>query len=224
MRRSSLPAVAAALVAALATNAVHATNAAGAANAAIAAAAPGLSPSAPPALRQWVLQTGNNEGAPFIIIDKRQARLWLYTAAGAPLGDTPVLLGLARGDGSVPGIGEREMKDIRPHERTTPAGRFIAEASHNEAGEDIFWIDYDVAVSMHRVRASNPVERRLQRLASATPADNRISYGCINVPAKFYDQRIRATFQGRRGVVYVLPETMPASAVFKAAPGSPAAP
>jgi hypothetical protein len=50
------------------------------------------------ALRQWVLETGDKHQAPFIIIDKHQARLWLYAADGKPLGDTPVLLGLARGE------------------------------------------------------------------------------------------------------------------------------
>jgi hypothetical protein len=141
--------------------------------------------------------------------------LWLFSAAGEALGDTPVLLGLARGDDSVPGIGERAMKDIQPHERTTPAGRFVAEAGRNADGEDIFWIDYNAAVSMHRVRASNPVERRLQRLATATPADNRISYGCINVPVKFYNQRIQPTLNHQHAVVYILPETMAAQALFR---------
>jgi len=171
-----------------------------------------------------VLQTGDNERAPFIIIDKRLARMWLFTATGQPLGESPVLLGQARGDASVAGIGERDMKDILPHERTTPAGRFVAEAGRNHAGEDIFWIDYDAAVSMHRVRATNPVERRLQRLASTTAVDNRISYGCINVPATFYDRHIRAAFSGQRGVVYVLPETMPARVLFKSRNGLPGGP
>jgi hypothetical protein len=63
-----------------------------------------------------------------------------------------VLLGLARGDVSVPGIGERKISDINPHERTTPAGRFISEPGRNLSGEDIVWVDYDAAVSMHRVR------------------------------------------------------------------------
>ena len=173
------------------------------------------------ALRLWVLEAHDNGNAPFIIIDKREARLWLFSAAGQSMGDTPVLLGLAKGDKSVPGIGERDMKDIQPHERTTPAGRFIAEAGRNADGEDIFWIDYDAAVSMHRVRATNPAERRLQRLATPTPADNRISYGCINVPAKFYDQRIQPTFMRQPGLVYVLPETLPVHALFRPQPFLP---
>ncbi len=165
-------------------------------------------------LLQWVLQTGDNEGAPFAVIDKQQARLWLFDALGRDVGNTPVLLGLARGDISVPGIGERPMAQIQPHERTTPAGRFIAERGKNADGDDIFWIDYDAAVSMHRVRPSKASERRPQRLASATPADNRISYGCINVPVDFYERAIDPLFQKPRPVVYLLPETLPLTQLF----------
>ena len=37
------------------------------------------------------------------------------------------------------------------------------------------WVDYDAAVSMHRVRTTNAAERRLARLASPGIDDNRIS-------------------------------------------------
>jgi hypothetical protein len=177
------------------------------------AAVPSMSTEAR-TVAQWVQDSRDNGGLPFAVLDKRAAHLWLFDARGGRLASTPVLLGLARGDASVPGIGEREMHQIRPHERTTPAGRFVVEPGRNTSGEDIFWVDYDAAVSMHRVRATNPAERRLQRLATQTPRDNRISYGCINVPAHFYDSRIRPLFGARRGVVYVLPETMPAAKYF----------
>ena len=113
-----------------------------------------------------------------------------------------MLLGLAHGDDSVPGIGERQMSEIRPEERTTPAGRFVSEPGRNLQGEDIVWIDYDAAVSMHRVRATNPAERRLERLASPGVDDNRISYGCINVPADFYDAHLKPVLgaRARRGL------------------------
>lgn len=173
-------------------------------------------------LLQGVQRSADNGGEPFVIIDKRQARLWLLDGRGEVLAHTPVLLGLARGDHSVPGIGERPLAAIRPHERTTPAGRFVAEAGRNLGGEDIVWIDYDAAVSMHRVRATNPVERRLQRLASPDPQDNRISFGCVNVPAAFYDARIRPLFGRGRHVVYVLPETLPLGRTFGALIGTPA--
>lgn len=184
-----------------------------------AAGAAAAAPLTPPARRlvQRVLATGDHQAAPFIVIDKQQARLWLFDARGALAGSTPVLLGLARGDHTVPGIGERPLRQVLPHERTTPAGRFVAEPGVNLGGEDIYWIDYDAAVSMHRVRATVSAERRLERLASPTAADNRISYGCINVPRAFYDRRIRPAFGSRGGVVYLLPERQAVDEVL--APG-----
>jgi hypothetical protein len=67
---------------------------------------------------------------------------------------------------------------------------------------------------MHRVRSVNATERRLQRLASPTAADNRISFGCINVPVAFYDRVLSPLFHGSRGIAYVLPETRPLESVF----------
>lgn len=156
----------------------------------------------------------DTQGQPFAVIDKKKARLLIYRADGQLVASSPVLLGLARGDASVPGIGERPMAQIQPYERTTPAGRFVSEPGRNTAGEDIVWVDYGAAISMHRVRATQKAERRLQRLASPTPADNRISYGCINVPAAFYDAHVKPAFGSRAGLVYVLPEASPMPAHF----------
>lgn len=162
----------------------------------------------------WVLDTQDQQGMPFALIDKAAARLHLFDAQGVLQASSPVLLGLARGDHSVPGIGERKLSEILPHERTTPAGRFVSEPGRNLQGEDIVWIEYDTAVSLHRVRANQPSERRLQRLASATAADNRISYGCVNVPAAFYNRHVAPTWGQERAVVYVLPEHQSAASFF----------
>ncbi len=175
---------------------------------------PQVAPQDVESLRRWVTNSHDNGSLPFVIVDKRQARLWLYDDQGRLTGDTPVLLGSARGDASVPGIGERAIRDIRPAERTTPAGRFYAEPGQNAAGEDIFWVDYDAAVSIHRVRVNDPRERRLERLASNTPTDNRITYGCINVPIAFYNQRLAPLLTSRGGMVYLLPDTLPRRSIF----------
>ena len=161
-----------------------------------------------------VKQSSDNAGAPFIIIDKRNAHLWLFDAQGQARGHTPVLLGLARGDDSAPGIGDKPLEKIKPSERTTPAGRFIAEAGRNARGDDIFWIDYDSAVSLHRVHDVDRGDNRLHRLATPTVADNRISYGCINVPVAFYDQTLLPVIGRTRPVVYLLPETRPVATLF----------
>src|ERR1700752_86168 len=79
----------------------------------------------------WVVKSSDNGSAAFIIIDKRNARLYVFDQRGRLQGTAPVLLGLAGGDDSVPGIGEKPLAAIRPAERTTPAGRFVAERGRN---------------------------------------------------------------------------------------------
>jgi hypothetical protein len=165
-------------------------------------------------LAQWVAGRNDHAGAPFVIVDKRQAQVFVFDGQARLRALSPVLLGQALGDASAPGVGAKAIADVLPHERTTPAGRFIAEPGHNARGEDVVWVDYDAAVSMHRVVTSNAAEQRLQRLASPSAADNRISYGCINVPAAFYDAHIRPTLARQHGVIYVLPDHLTLQQVF----------
>lgn len=165
----------------------------------------------------WVVRSADNGRTPFALIDKRQARLYVFTPGGRLLGTSPVLLGHAAGDDSVAGIGSRPIEKIRPQERTTPAGRFESSPGRNTLGQDVVWVDYLTAVSMHRVRATDPRERRLERLASPTPSDNRISWGCINVPVAFFDQIVWPQLGRGRALVYVLPEQRPLAATFPAA-------
>ena len=168
-------------------------------------------------LAQAAVGTRDNQSLPFAIVDKKRALVFIYGADGGLQGASPVLLGLARGDDSVPGIGERKLSEIRPEERTTPAGRFVGERGRNLRGEDVLWVDYDAAVSMHRVLTTNPRERRIERLATPTPADNRISYGCINVPARFFDRTLLPLVRSvRPPVIYLLPETRPVATLFGA--------
>lgn len=168
-----------------------------------------------------VLAANDNAGAPFIVIDKRRARLWLFDPHGRPSGSTPVLLGFARGDDTVPGIGDKPLASVRPGERTTPAGRFVGEHGRNLKGDDIIWVDYEAAVSIHRVHDVHQSDQREQRLRSRSIADNRISYGCINVPKAFYEQVLLPLVGAAAPVVYLLPETRPAASIFnlKSGPG-----
>jgi len=161
-----------------------------------------------------VVQSADNKNLPFILIDKVQARVYVFQANGRLRGSTPVLLGLAIGDHTVPGIGQRKLSSIRPDERTTPAGRFMASLDRDIHGVEVLWVDYDSALSLHRVVPGTPKERRAQRLASANPAERRISFGCINVPVRFYDEIVSPAFKGTYGVVYILPEKRPAREVF----------
>ncbi|MDI6745695.1 MAG: hypothetical protein QMD17_00990 [Rhodocyclaceae bacterium] len=166
------------------------------------------------AVANWVVDSGDSQGMSFVIVDKKDAKVFVFNADGQLRGAAAALLGLAVGDDAVPGIGDRPLSSIRPEERTTPAGRFVAALDRNLRGKEILWVDYAGAVSLHPVVSSKPEERRLQRLATPTPLDNRISYGCINVPVKFFENVVRPAFLGTNGIVYVLPETRSAQKVF----------
>lgn len=162
----------------------------------------------------WVVDSGDNQAMPFAVVDKKNARVYVWDAGGHLRGVASALLGLAVGDDAVPGIGDRPLSGIRPEERTTPAGRFVASLDRNLRGGDILWVDYQGAVSLHPVVTGTPLERRAQRLTSPTPLDNRISYGCINVPVAFFSKVVKPVFTGTNGVVYVLPEIRTARQVF----------
>lgn len=166
-------------------------------------------------LADWIARTADHQDKPFFLVDKVRATLFVFDRHARLHTSTPVLLGAAIGDDSVPGIGDRPMAMILPGERTTPAGRFVAEVGLNMRGEDVVWVDHGAAVSMHRVRTGNRLERRAERLATTTVDDNRISFGCINVPAAFYDQHVQTAFSSNRtAIVYVLPETRSLQAQF----------
>jgi hypothetical protein len=178
----------------------------------------------------WVVHAGdNNPGEvhpgynhsgyddvrlPFVILDKKDARVYVFNPEGRLLGAAPALLGIGVGDTALPGIGQQELSNIAPKDRVSPAGRFISEIGIDTHGEDVLWMDYEGGYAMHRVITTNPKERRAHRLATATPLDNRISYGCINIPVAFYEKVVQPAFKGTKGVVYVLPETKPVHTVF----------
>ncbi len=161
----------------------------------------------------WAVASRDNADLPFVVIDKAQAKVFVFDHTGLLQGATLALLGMARGDDSVPGIGNRKLGSMRPDERTTPAGRFMASLG-NDLETDILWVDYGAAISLHRVIRGAPGDHRLQRLATPSPLDKRITYGCINVPVGFYDNVVRKTFAGTVGVVYILPEVKAINDVF----------
>jgi hypothetical protein len=162
----------------------------------------------------WVADAQDNQRLPFVILDKRDARVFVFDGHARLIDSTPVLLGFAVGDDSVVGIGKRPIAQVREDERTTPAGRFVSQPGRNASGEEVIWVDYDAAVSMHRVRPVDPKERRLERLASNDPSQRRISYGCINVPVAFFNSVIQPLLGAQRGVIYVLPESKGVRQVF----------
>jgi hypothetical protein len=173
-------------------------------------------PEAVKKMAGWVLDSGDNHGLPFLIVDKTEAKVFAFGKSGEMLGTAWALVGLTHGDDSVPGIGTMPLTQITPDMRTTPAGRFVATLGHDLGKLNVLWVDYPNAISLHRVINTNPAERRLERIVSKVPAEHRISFGCINVPAQFFDSVVDPAFKDTHGIVYILPEVKQMHAVFPA--------
>ena len=153
---------------------------------------------------QWVRDSKDNQHRPYIVVDKANARVFLFDASGTMKGEDAALLGMERGDKAVAGPGKGQLS---PHHRITPAGRFLANLDRDAHGEQVLLIDYEHAIALHAVVKGTVAERRAERLASATPADNRISFGCINVPLAFFRDVVSPAFARTDGYVYILPES-----------------
>jgi hypothetical protein len=187
--------------------------------------APAIAPVRPPGRRpsgiaeqlaEWVAATDDNGDLPFIVVDKLGARIFAFDEGGQFLGSAPVLVGLARGDDSAPGIGDLKLSQISPDERTTPAGRFVAGFGDSDGHGTMLWVDLPDAISLHPVMSVSPGEHRLRRIKSSDPGQHRISYGCINVPKAFYDDVVLTALADGNAVVYILPDTKMIDDVFPA--------
>ena len=163
----------------------------------------------------WIAASGDNGPLPDIIIDKPNAALFLFDAKGKLLGTAPVLIGVAVGDDATPGVGSKNLAEIGPAEKTTPAGRFLAKFGLAAGKQKVLWVDYATSVALHGIPpGASKKERRRQRMLSPTSEDNRITFGCINVPDAFYSKSVAPRFQRKGGYVYILPDTKPIETVF----------
>jgi len=154
---------------------------------------------------EMVTKKNDNKQRPFIVVDKRQATIYVYDADGVLLGKAPVLLGMAVGDELPIEIARRPLSQIKPSYRITPAGRYIAEIGRDTHGQEVLWVDFSGNLAIHPV-INVPKQRRYERLKSQAIDDNRISWGCINVPKMFFKKYIGVYFSRTKGMVYILPE------------------
>ena len=165
-------------------------------------------------MADWVVASADNGGLPFVIVDKKDAEVVVFDRQGQILGAAPALLGLGVGDDSAPGVGTKPLSAIPPKDRTTPAGRFVANLGYNLGKQSTLWVSHKDNVALHRVIHGRPQDHRLQRLATPTPLDNRITFGCINVPVDFFEQTVLPAFKNTKGIVYILPEIKATRDVF----------
>ena len=156
-------------------------------------------------LAGWVVASKDSQGYPFAIIDKAAAQILVFGGDGRLRGAAHGLFGSAVGDHTAPGIAGLALREIPGRDRTTPAGRFVGGFGPSIDAGRVLWVDYDAAVSIHPTATGVPAERRVERLESPSPDDNRITHGCINVAPDFYEEVMKPTFE-RGGVFYILPD------------------
>ncbi|VXD01663.1 conserved hypothetical protein [Sphingomonas sp. 8AM] len=163
----------------------------------------------------WIATSRDNHALPYAVIDKRDASLILFDGTGKRIAQVPVLLGIASGDDATPGVGSKKLGEIGPAEKTTPAGRFLAKFGYAFGRQRVLWVDYTNSVAIHPIPGDAArSEKRRARMLSPEPEDNRITFGCINVPTAFYAADLRPLFQKKGGYVYVLPDTKAMEDVF----------
>jgi len=165
-------------------------------------------------VEHWIRAKGDDHGRPFVIVDKKSARIFVFGAGGRLVGDSSTLLGQSRGDVPVPGAGQKDPSDLLPDERKTPAGRFESQPGRNLHGEPVVWVDYDTGIAIHRVRPGISQIQRVNSLATDDPNNKRLSLGCVVVPEDFFWSVVIPTMGHGRGTVYVLPEDEPVQALF----------
>jgi hypothetical protein len=134
----------------------------------------------------WVLVGADNQSLPFAVVDKRDARIYVFEAGGRLLGASAVLLGAAPGDFAVGDMTGRAPASLTPAERTTPAGRFASEPGRNDR---CCLAQTAVAVRRGSMTISDPPSRLRprrnggRRLASPSPDDNRIPRAASSCPS-----------------------------------------
>lgn len=195
--RNTVAAVSMALAVTLGTNVII-SQPAEAATSLTPAAGEVVMSSAAKATLDHINETSDNGGRPFIIADKKAGKLYLMNADGKVVDTAPALFG-------------RDTSDAARTDRATGAGKYDLTYNRDQrlpSGYEGSVQSFDTGTNgetfaIHRV-IDVKGENRSGRLASATARDNRITHGCINVPAEFYNKHL----DGELGaVLYVLPET-----------------
>src|SRR3546814_5084076 len=164
-------------------------------------------------LAGWVVAANDSQGYPFAVIDKAAAQILVFGGDGRLRGAAPGLFGSAVGDHSAPGIAGLALREIPGRDRTTPAGRFVGGFGPSIDAGRVLWVDYDSAVSIHPTATGVPAERRVERLASPSPDDIRITHGCINVSPELDRKVVSPKFEPV-GVFYILADAAPVAETF----------
>ena len=159
----------------------------------------------------WQVRQGH--GKSFVMQDKINGLIYAFDGKGVLLAKAPSLYGASGKDLLSEESASKTIAQMTTADKVTPAGVFNAKGVNSSYGFTVDFAEYKTgAIAIHIVYLGTPSENRQGRLDSKSPLDNRISYGCINVPAGFMSV-MKAHFS-KDSVVIVLPETQSAESFF----------
>ncbi|MCK7506105.1 MAG: hypothetical protein MZV70_19845 [Desulfobacterales bacterium] len=101
------------------------------------------------------------------------------------------MLGMAIGDDAVPVLATGKCRPSVPRSAPRPQAALFPTWVSITTKRDILWVDYDGA-DVHASGGDEQATKQPPGAFSHTNAsDNRISYGCINVPVKFFNNVLK---------------------------------
>ena len=142
----------------------------------------------------------------FIIADKPNGMLHIFKEDGSHALSDAALYGKDKGDVL------DAISSLEGGPKITPAGKFtMKEVPGKYAGKVSLMLmesqDYTGYIAVHAADTSNQSENRLDRLASTTTEDNRISYGCINTNHDTFINKIKPNISKLDGgMMFILPD------------------
>jgi hypothetical protein len=140
----------------------------------------------------------STDNLPFMIVDKVNARVFLFDGQGRIKHNVRVAQACRRRRSDA----RHRAAPVVNRPEGEPRGRFVPSLDHRHPAKEIR-VDYDTALSHHAVvkgTARNAAQSWLAASASARKP-NTISYGCINVPVPFC--RHLVSLQSANGIVYI---------------------
>lgn len=120
---------------------------------------------------------------PSLVADKARGSITLYHEGATTT--VPALYGRRKED-SIDWSYFNARPGIAPY--ITPAGKYKLKAMYSTRLRSTILVFHEgdhAVLAIHSVYVGRPEQRRVERLESASPDDNRITNGCINVPAEF---------------------------------------
>ena len=141
----------------------------------------------------WVVKQKDHNGKAFVVADKAQGKIHVVDTDGKVLNTQNAIFGKNKGDSSAFGntpsgrflLHKTDTKNLSDLDKRV-FGDSVLDLTDKETGRKVT-NDQGQVVAMHRV--VNTAERKAA-LNSATPNDNYLSHGCINIPTAYYNSAV----------------------------------